>query len=191
MLDELSRGLLDRLQIVGPVAARKMFGGVGLYLDGVLFALIAGDRLFFKVDDETRGEYESAGSQPFQPFPDKPSMKSYYEVPPRVLSDARMLKAWSAHALVAAKQKKTRPKSGTKLANIGKVSSAWLREAGIRSRADLERIGSVAAFRAVKENGHEPTLNLLYALEGALLDLRCELLPEAVKRSLRQRAGLE
>ena len=46
-----------------------MFGGVGLYCDGVFFGLIALDVLYLKVDATTRSDYESAGSLPFRPVP--------------------------------------------------------------------------------------------------------------------------
>lgn len=56
------------------------------------------------------------------------------------------------------------------LKNLGPTATAWLRAAGIRSRADLERLGPVAVFRIVRR--HEPTasLNLLWALAGAVQD---------------------
>lgn len=49
--------VLDQLRPSGSVTARRMFGGVGLYLDGVFFAIID-DTLYFKVDDVTRPDYE-------------------------------------------------------------------------------------------------------------------------------------
>lgn len=53
------------------------------------------------------------------------------------------------------------------LKNIGPVSARWLGELGIRKRADLIRLGPVAAFLKVKAAGHKPSLNLLWALAGA------------------------
>ena len=61
--------VLDLLAALGPVTARRMFGGFGIYLDGVMFALIADDILYLKVDDRTRPDYEAAGSAPFRPRP--------------------------------------------------------------------------------------------------------------------------
>lgn len=58
--------LLDRtlsaLQGAGEARARAMFGGFGIYLDGVIVAIIARDRLFFRVDDRNRSDYQEAGS---------------------------------------------------------------------------------------------------------------------------------
>jgi hypothetical protein len=58
------------------------------------------------------------------------------------------------------------------LKNLGPVSTGWLASVGIRSRADLIRLGPVEAFLRVKEAGHKPSLNLLWALAGAERGLR-------------------
>ena len=57
--------VLGLLLPLGPVHAKAMFGGYGLYLDGVIFGLIADDRLFFKVDDDSRATFAKAGGEPF------------------------------------------------------------------------------------------------------------------------------
>lgn len=56
-----------------------------------------------------------------------------------------------------------------KLRNIGPKSAAWLRQVGLRTEEDLRAIGALEAFMRVKRAGFKPSLNLLYALEGALL----------------------
>ena len=97
--------VLEQLEPAGEVAARKMFGGVGLYLEGMFFALIADDVLYLKVDDTNRCDYETEGMGPFQPYKDKPTTMSYYEVPVEVLEDREQLKEWADKALWAAKAK--------------------------------------------------------------------------------------
>ena len=57
-----------------------------------------------------------------------------------------------------------------KLRNIGPKSAAWLRQVGLRTYDDIAAAGVVDAFLRVKRAGFRPSLNLLYALEGALLD---------------------
>ena len=61
-------------------------------------------------------------------------------------------------------------KQADKLRNIGPKSAAWLRQVGLRTREDLTAVGTVEAFMRVKRAGFKPTLNLLYAIEGALQD---------------------
>ena len=59
------------------------------------------------------------------------------------------------------------PAATPKLRNIGPKSAAWLRQVGLRTEADLVAIGPVEAFMRVRRAGFKPTMNLLYALEGA------------------------
>lgn len=84
-----------------------------------------------------------------------------------------------------------RPPPGTTrldgLAGLGPVSAAMLRVAGIRSVAQLKRLGSVRAFLRVQAAGQRPSLNLLWALEGALTGVPWRV----VARSERTRLLLE
>src|SRR4029453_19468238 len=80
--DDYRDFVLEQPAPAGRVTSRAMFGGVGLYLDGVFFALIHDDTLFFKTDEETRKRYESAGSKPFCPYPDQLDQSiGYWAVP--------------------------------------------------------------------------------------------------------------
>jgi len=66
-----------------------------------------------------------------------------------------------------------------KIKNIGPKSMAWLRQTGVRTQEDLESVGSLAAYVRIKRAGFKPSLNLLYALEGALLDCHWQEVPES------------
>lgn len=74
--------------------------------------------------------------------------------------------------------------TGGKLRNIGPKSMAWLRQTGIRSLEDLHAVGSLAAYVRIKRAGFKPSLNLLYALEGALLDCHWQEIPDARRSEL-------
>lgn len=101
--DEYLAYVLEQLEGVGPVRAQRMFGGAGLYCGHAMFALVADDVLYLKVDDANRADFEAAGAEPFQPFPDKSSaVMSYYEVPADVLEAKDRLAAWAQKALQAA-----------------------------------------------------------------------------------------
>jgi DNA transformation protein len=105
---EFSAYVLEQLRLLPSVTSRRMFGGIGLYSDGLFFALLAEDTLYCKVDDGNRPDYVQRRMQPFVPFPNKPGM-NYYEVPADVLEDAEELVRWArksvAVALTAANQK--------------------------------------------------------------------------------------
>src|SRR5262245_30474097 len=97
--------VLEQLGRVRPVTHRRMFGGVGLYSAGLFFALIDDDRLYFKVDDTNRGEFEARQMEPFRPTPDETSM-NYYEVPGDVLDDIEQLGVWMVRSISVAERKR-------------------------------------------------------------------------------------
>ena len=97
--------VLEQLGRVTPVTGKSMFGGVGIYAHGLFFALMAEDRLYFKVDDATRPDFEQRGMEPFRPFGEESAM-GYYEVPADVVEDVAQLERWVKRAIdVAASAK--------------------------------------------------------------------------------------
>ncbi|MEN9868083.1 MAG: hypothetical protein RL748_3673 [Pseudomonadota bacterium] len=54
------------------------------------------------------------------------------------------------------------------LKNLGPKSALMLQHAGITSLSQLKALGAISAFLRVQDAGLKPSLNLLYALEGAL-----------------------
>ena len=105
--DDFREFVLEQLAASGSVTSRSMFGGVGLYLDGLFFALIDDDTLYFKVDDSSRARYEQAGSKPFCPFPGRPDQPmGYWQVPAEVLEDSEELARWAREAMGVALAKR-------------------------------------------------------------------------------------
>lgn len=74
--------------------------------------------------------------------------------------------------------------STEKMRNIGPKSAAWLRQVGLRSLDDIAAIGVVETFMKVRRAGFKPSLNLLYALEGAVLDCHWQEVPDARRTEL-------
>ena len=95
--------LLERLAPLGELRARSMFGGTGLYCDDLFFGLVDEGVLYFKVNDASVGAYRDAGTSPFQPFPDKPPMGGYWEVPASVLDRDALLREWASQAIEVAR----------------------------------------------------------------------------------------
>ncbi|MGH7536422.1 MAG: TfoX/Sxy family protein [Gemmatimonadales bacterium] len=96
--------VLEQLQVVGPVTAKAMFGGVGLYCEGLFFGLIDDDTLYLKVDDGNRADFEAAGMSPFRPYGDESYSMKYFELPADALEDGAALRVWAGKALEAARQ---------------------------------------------------------------------------------------
>lgn len=109
--ESLIKLLSSRLAPLGDFRARAMFGGHGLYLDDVFFALIAYGRLYLKVDEQNRADYIKAGSKPFT-YTSKTGQgvsMSYYECPGKVLRESDLLQLWAKNSLAAARRKKKSP----------------------------------------------------------------------------------
>lgn len=81
--------------------------------------------------------------------------------------------------------------STDRLKNVGPKSAAWLRQVGVRSMEDLAALGAVGAFIKVKRAGFKPSLNLLYALEGALIGCHWQQVPDARRQQLLSEAEAE
>ncbi len=75
-----------------------------------------------------------------------------------------------------------------KMRNIGPKSAAWLRQVGLHAPQDLAEVGPLEAFMRVKRAGFKPSLNLLYALEGALCDCHWQEVPTARREQLVEQA---
>ena len=110
---ELEQYIVGQLKSAGTVRSRRMFGGVGLYIDEAFCGIIGADsgRLYLKVDDSNRPDYEREAMEPFQT--PKGTM-SYYTVPEHVVEDTELLRTWAlkarAVATAAKPARRRRPK---------------------------------------------------------------------------------
>jgi DNA transformation protein len=95
--------VLEQLAGFHGAAARRMFGGFGLFRGGVMFGLISADELYFKVGVANQPDYEAAKSRPFvyQARGKRVSL-SYWRVPDDILEDADDLRAWATKAYAVA-----------------------------------------------------------------------------------------
>ncbi len=95
--------VLDLLGTVCTVTARRMFGGVGYYSDGLFFAIAAADVLYFRADVASREYYEAEGMHAFEPLGAGTKSMNYYTLPARVYDDTEELAVWLRRALAAAR----------------------------------------------------------------------------------------
>lgn len=105
--------VLDMLRPLGPVVARPMFGGGGLYLDGLMFALVFDDVLFLKADDGNKGDFEDRDMAPIayeREGRDELVEMSYWEAPPELMDDGDEMCAWAHRAWQAAKRANAKKK---------------------------------------------------------------------------------
>jgi DNA transformation protein and related proteins len=99
--DEFKEYVLDQLHCLSGVECKHMFGGFGLYCNGIFFGIIADGCVYFKANTTTAEAYKEKGMQPFKPST-KQTLKNYYEVPVEILEDDEQLAGWArkAHSLL-------------------------------------------------------------------------------------------
>jgi DNA transformation protein len=121
--------LKDALSGLGPVSVRRMFGGAGVYADGVMFGLVADDTLYLKADDETKRAFEVEGLGPYgYDGHGKRIDLPYWRAPERLLDDPEEMVAWARAALgvarrAAASRAKRRPTKAAKVVRKSRSSS--------------------------------------------------------------------
>ncbi|MHA1523973.1 MAG: TfoX/Sxy family protein [Alphaproteobacteria bacterium] len=109
--------LTDAFVEFGPITIRKMFGGAGVYKDGVMFALVADDVLYLKADADLAGQFKAQNMSQFvfTPASGKTIAMSYWRAPDILYDDSEQMADWAARShRVAAKTKlakKSRPGS--------------------------------------------------------------------------------
>lgn len=92
--------LVDSFEPLGEITSKKMFGGHGIFGDGVMFAIVdSAGRSFLRVDDTTREAYESAGSDAHGRMP-------YQSIPDSIAENDAQLLEWAGQALTVAKANK-------------------------------------------------------------------------------------
>jgi DNA transformation protein len=197
---------LELMQGLGGVSAKRMFGGFGLFKDGLMLAIWLGERLYFKVDAQTAPDFDALDLPPFTyEAKGKRSSLSYRLSPPQAHDDAEVMLQWATAAwgcaLRAAQGKakaKSKPSAASKASgkvgakvnepvatlgsaqaaaasqdpadwlNLGPRSREMLAQAGLKQWRQVQALGAVRAYVRVKQQVPGVSLNLLWALEGAL-----------------------
>ena len=101
--DEFLSYVLELMSHWAEVSSRKMFGGYGLYREGLMFALIADEALYFKTDATNVVQFERAGSLPFVYQSAARSVQmSYWSAPAESLESPAEMRDWCQLAYAAA-----------------------------------------------------------------------------------------
>ena len=100
---------VDLMQSIGPVNAKAMFGGYGIFLKGLMFGLIADSILYLKADKETEEGFKAKGLGQFTyKIKGKELKMSYYQAPAEALEDGKEMNFWAADAYSAAVREASR-----------------------------------------------------------------------------------
>lgn len=88
---------------LGPIQAKRMFGGYGIYHDGLMFGLVVANQLYLKVDDENRHFFEAQKLGPFVfAMKGKPVQLSYHLAPEAIMDERELAAMWARRSWNAA-----------------------------------------------------------------------------------------
>jgi len=114
--DQYLEFLEEWLSPLGEITSRGMFGGHCLYCDGIVFALVASQVVYLKVDDGNRPAFEALGLEPFRPFEDRPEVMQFYPPPPEFYDNADVMLEWGKAAIEVGRRARAKKKPGGKRA---------------------------------------------------------------------------
>ena len=122
--DGIVEHVRELLSGLGPITVKKMFGAAGLYYDDVIFAIIGGEDVYIKVDEETRPAFEAAGSGPFtfEMKSGKLEAMSYWRLPESAADDAEEAVRWARLGVEAgfrARKPKKKAKKASPAVDLG------------------------------------------------------------------------
>ena len=110
--DPFHEFVMELFAPMGPVSVRRMFGGAGVFRDGLMFALLSDDVIYLKTDADLRAELEAEGCEPFiwtRPSDGKQTDMGYLSLSPDAMDEADLASEWGRKAFavaLAAKAKK-------------------------------------------------------------------------------------
>jgi DNA transformation protein len=103
MSDEFIDYVMELLGPFGTVRTRRMFGGHGVYLDGLMFAIVSDDTLYLKADEMNRVEFEQAGCEIFgYARKGKRASLNFFRAPADAMDSAQLMLPWARTAYAAA-----------------------------------------------------------------------------------------
>ncbi|TFH87286.1 TfoX family protein [Billgrantia azerbaijanica] len=114
-MSEYTDHLRDVFALFGPITARRMFGGHGIYHEGLMFALVADETLYLKADDENVADFEREGLGPFEYHKGGKVIRvAYYQAPEALLEDRELAAAWARRSFAAAQRAQARKRKPTR-----------------------------------------------------------------------------
>lgn len=99
----------DQLSEFGEIDIKRMFGGIGIFKEGLMFAKIGGDTFRLKVDETNKKQFEDRGMKPFHSETKKKGMP-YWEVPIDILENRSLMAKWALQSLEIAKKAASKKK---------------------------------------------------------------------------------
>ncbi len=186
----LVNNILDKLQRLGKLSSRSMFGGYGICYDKVMFGLVAESKFFLRADELLKKQFEAKNAEQFV-YKNRgvPVLLSYYHIDETILHSEkyfidlvnRALQSALSEQLFKKNQKSQRLKD---LPNLGLSTERLLSKVGITNRELLMQIGAVNAYLKIKNVCCNVSIELLFSLAGAIEGCHVAVLSKTYRQRL-------
>ena len=123
--DDFIGYVLELLGPFGTVGSRRMFGGHGVYLDGLMFAIVSDDALYLKADEMNRVEYEQAGCEMFGYTRNgKRATLNFFRAPAEAMDSPDLMLPWARSAYAAALRAQAKKRVAAQRRAVDEVNHA-------------------------------------------------------------------
>ncbi|MGX9418340.1 TfoX/Sxy family DNA transformation protein [Vibrio sp. RC27] len=179
-------------ETLGSITSRSMFGGFGIFANGVMFALVVQNRLHIRADKLTLDDFKSRGYKPYS-YAKRgfPVVTKYYALDDNCWNNPEDVFTLGKNAFdFAISEKQTqltkKPQRIKDLPNLRLTTERMLKKAGINSVEDLITEGALNAYKAIKEShaSSSISLELLWSLEGAIEGKHWSVIPQSRRDEL-------
>lgn len=182
--------VLNKLQILGKLSSRSMFGGYGICYDKVMFGLVADNKFFLRVDKALEKQFKVNKAEQFV-YKNRgvPVVLSYYHIDETFWRGDEQFLALVKRALQSALdeqliKKNTKSQRLKDLPNLGLSTERLLSKVGITNRDLLMQNGAVNAYLKIKNICCNASIELLFSLAGAIEGCHVAVLPEKYRQRL-------
>ena len=123
MSDEFIDYVTELFGPFGTVGARRMFGGHGVYLDGLMFAIVSEDMLYLKADEMNRVEFERAGCEIFgYARKGKRATLGFFRAPEDAMESPELMLPWARTAYAAALRTNAKKQAAAQAQAAGNIA---------------------------------------------------------------------
>lgn len=173
---------------LGTIRHRALFGGYSLSVDDTVFAMVSKGELYLRICEQA-SRYQTADSVRLLTLNKRgrPVSLNYYLVDDALWKDQPRLLKMSTLSLQAAQSEKMRRGDPRRLRNSPNITFQFellLSEAGIHDLDRLRALGAVAAWRRLRCIRKDLSMNVLFALEGAIQGIHATRIPQVRRQHL-------
>jgi DNA transformation protein and related proteins len=153
MSDEFIEYVMELFGPFGTVGARPMFGGHGVYLDGLMFAIVSEDMLFLKADEMNRAEFEHAGCEIFgYARKGKRATLNFFRAPEEAMESPELMLPWARTAYAAALRTNAKKQVAEQVQAAGNIARPEGKARAVKSSKPVKKQPAQKA-RAAKPPG--------------------------------------